>query len=330
MSKPWESEPCSGRGAEAAMSAEIAVVSMSGGKDSLATWLVAVDRMGRENCRAVFADTGNEHELTIDYVTDYLPTICGQVVWLRANFDRQIAGKRAYVAKVWREEGVPESIVENALSVLHPTGNPFLDLCIWKGRFPSRKAQFCTQELKRRPLDDYMLGLLEQGHEVSSWRGIRRDESQHRANAKEHDVAPEGWKIEHPIVDWTAQQVIDFVRSRGVKLNPLYSLGMRRVGCMPCINAGKDELLEIAKRFPQHIDRIREWERLVCLAAKRGWTTFFTDKTEGEESNAEIYDRLNIDARVRWAKTQRGGRKADWIRESEPPQSCSSLYGLCE
>lgn len=308
----------------------LAVVSTSGGKDSMATWIIAAERMGKENCRAVFVDTGNEHELTIEYVTDYLPTICGPVTILKANFDRQIAGKRAYVERVWREEGVPEAIIENALSVLHPTGNPFLDLCVWKGRFPARKAQFCTQELKRGPLDNYMLDLIGQGYEVSSWRGIRRDESQNRANALEHDRAAEGWAIEHPIVAWTAQQVIDFVRSKGVKLNPLYSQGMGRVGCMPCINCNKDELLEISKRFPQHVDRIREWERLVCMAAKRGWTTFFTDAALDDESDQEIHERLNIDSRIRWAQTKRGGRKLDWIRQMEPAPACSSLYGLCE
>lgn len=333
--------------------AETAVVSTSGGKDSLAAALIARDRLGQENCRSAFCDTGNEHELTLIYVHEYLPTVFGPITILKASFDRQIAGKRAYVAKTWREEGVPEEFVERALSVLQPTGNPFFDLCVWKGRFPSRMAQFCTQELKRAPLDDYMLRLLEEGLEVSSWRGIRRDESQNRADALEHDVAAEGWKIEHPIVDWSAQQTIDFVRSRGVKLNPLYSLGMKRVGCMPCINCGKDELLEISKRFPDHVARIREWEGLVSLAAKRGWTTFFTEPAkisrkalpgwrhemtdkEGNpfehwiEPDAEIYKRANIDARIRWAQTAHGGRKVDWIREMQPAPACSSMYGLCE
>lgn len=308
----------------------LAVVSVSGGKDSTATALIALDRVGREGCRFVFADTGNEHELTLEYVNDYLPTVVGPITTLRADFSRQIAGKRVYVERVWREEGVPEAIVERALSVLQPTGNPFLDLCVWKGRFPSRKAQFCTQELKRAPLDAMMLNLLEEGYELSSWRGIRRDESENRRNAQEHERAAEGWDIEHPIVAWTAQEVVDFVVGRGVRLNPLYSMGMGRVGCMPCINCTKDELLEISKRFPLHINRIREWESLVCLAAKRGWTTFFCDSAEEGETDAAIFYRMNIDGRVRWAQTKRGGRQADFIRALEPAPACSSLYGLCE
>lgn len=312
------------------MSTTLAVVSISGGKDSTATGIIALDRVGRDTCRFVFADTGNEHEATLEYVQDYLPTVFGPVETLRADFSHQIARKRAYVERVWTEEGVPEAIIRNALSVLHPTGNPFLDLCIWKGRFPARKAQFCTQELKRYPLDNYMLDLMALGYELSSWRGIRRDESENRRNAQEHEHAAEGWSIEHPIVAWTAQQTVDFVRSRGVLLNPLYSQEMKRVGCMPCINCGKDELLAISKRFPDHVERIREWERLVCMASKRGCSTFFTDKAEDEESDESIRRRLNIDARIRWAQTKRGGRKTDWIRQLEKPATCSSLYGLCE
>jgi 3'-phosphoadenosine 5'-phosphosulfate sulfotransferase (PAPS reductase)/FAD synthetase len=308
----------------------LAIVSVSGGKDSTATALLAMDRMGRENCRFVFADTGNEHELTLQYVNEYMPTIFGEVITLRADFTRLIAGKREYVTHKWPLKGVSPEIVERALSVLKVTGNPFLDLCTWKGRFPSRKAQFCTQELKRRPLDAYMMDRLAEGWELSSWRGIRRDESQNRRHAKASEMAAEGWRIEHPIVEWTAQETVDFVLNRGVLLNSLYSLGMKRVGCMPCINCGKDELLEISKRFPDHIDRIREWEAIVSMAAKRGRTTFFTDKAEDGETDEAIFDRLNIDQRIIWAQSQFGGRKADWIRELEPSETCSSVYGLCE
>jgi len=340
--------------AEKTVSKPLAIVSVSGGKDSTATALLAMDRLGRENCRLVFADTGNEHELTLEYVYDYMPTVFGPIETVKADFTRQIAGKRAYVETKWPLKGVPPDIVARALGVLHPTGNPFLDLCIWKGRFPSRKAQFCTQELKRYPLDNYMLERLAEGWELSSWRGIRRDESQNRADALEHERAAEGWMIEHPIVAWTAQQTVDFVISRGVRLNPLYSMGMGRVGCMPCINCQKDELNEISKRAPLHIDRIREWERLVGLAAKRGWTTFFADaalislveipgwtKTwiEDEddeepywgwvEPDPEIFNRLRIDKRVEWAKTAHGGRQQDFIRQQEPA-ACASAYGLCE
>lgn len=330
----------------------VRVVSVSGGKDSTVTALLAMDV---DACpRLVFADTGNEHELTYAYVREYLPKALGlPIEEVRADFADRIAAKRVYVAEKWAGKGVPDDIIVRALAVLaEPTGNPFIDLCLWKGRFPSRKAQFCTQELKRYPLDALMLDAIGAGHQVESWRGVRKDESQNRRNAQARERAAEGWDVVHPIVDWTADQVVQFIQDRGVELNPLYRLGMKRVGCMPCINCSKDELSEIARRFPQHIDKIREWEGLLAQAAKRGFSTFFTDRAldvptgelrqeedeDGElltvsvtrlETNAEIFARLNIDARVQWANTVRGGKQFALFKTGEPNE-CQSVYGLCE
>ncbi|MBS0417965.1 MAG: phosphoadenosine phosphosulfate reductase family protein [Proteobacteria bacterium] len=305
------------------------VVSLSGGKDSTAVALLARQQHAAPDCRFVFADTGNEHEITLDYVHRYLPTIVGPIATVRADFSYEIEAKRQYARSIWPTEGVPEVFVERALSVLRPTGVPFLDLCLWKGRFPSRKAQFCTQHLKRIPLDQYLLDRMLEGYEVESWRGIRREESLNRRNAVERERVAEGFDIVQPIVTWSAQQVVDFVLAHGVALNPLYRQGMHRVGCLPCINCQKDELLEIAKRFPEHIDKIREWEHLVSMAAKRGWTTFFADSFLPGETIEQIAERMCIDARVRWAKTAHGGRQSDFLRESAPA-ACSSVYGLCD
>lgn len=332
---------------------KLAVCSDSTGKDSGITIELAIEAHGRENVRIAFADTGNEHDLVYEHL-EYQRSRYGEIVTLRADFSQRIANKRLYVEAQWPAKGVPPEIVKRALSVLHPTGVAFLDLCLWKGRFPTRKAQFCTQELKRYPLDNYMLELMAQGFELESWRGIRRDESDNRRNAKEREIAAEGWEVVHPIVGWTAEQVIAEHARRGLKLNPLYRLGMGRVGCMLCINANKNEINVSSKRFPEHIDKIREWERLVGLAAKRGWTTFFTDAalvsdvaipgwredslTDEKtgvtrrvwiEPDPDIYERLRIDKRVEWSQTQHGGRKQDWIRQA-PVEPCTSVYGLCE
>lgn len=308
----------------------IAVVSLSGGKDSTATALLALER-DPTACRFVFADTGNEHQLTYSYVREYLPQRLGiQIDEVRADFTSAIERKRRYIAEKWVEKGVPQASVERALAVLHPTGNPFLDLCMMKGRFPSRMAQFCTQELKRYPLDAYLMQLASTGVPVESWRGVRRDESRNRAHSKAREMTAEGYEIVLPIVDWDAHRVVSYVRERKVELHPLYRLGMGRVGCMPCINCGKDELAEIAARFPEHIDRIREWESIVSAASKRGFSTFFTASCEDVgDDPAASFAHLRIDARVDWAKTTHGGKQYDLLKAA-PPSTCSSVYGLCE
>lgn len=305
------------------------VVSVSGGKDSTACAILALDQYPRDEVRLVFADTGNEHEQTYRYVLDYMPAALGIAVdVVRPSFAEQIARKAEFVRTKWPEHGVSEDKIRLALAVLKPTGIPYLDLCIWKGRFPSRKAQFCTEQLKTLPLAEYQNDLLDAGYLVESWQGVRADESLNRRNLPEREDRGGGLSIYRPILRWTAQQTVDFVRSRGFQINPLYRQGMGRVGCMPCINARKSEIAEIASRFPEHVERIAEWERLVSEASKPDASTFFHAPKKGL-SIEEAVRAANIRAIVEWSKTTRGGRQYDLLHDDEAP-ACSSAYGLCE
>lgn len=305
------------------------IISVSGGKDSTALLLLAIER-GAESMQAVFADTGNEHSITYDYV-QYLSDTVFPIRTVRADFSRQIAGKREFVLTKWADKwGAPQEAIDRAAAALVPTGIPFLDLCIWKGRFPSTMRAFCSEELKRNPIIDQVQSLALRTGDVISWQGVRRDESIKRRFLAERELkitAPNGnelWNY-RPILDWTADECFAMHRRHGVKHNPLYEQGMARVGCMPCINCRKDELNEIAKRFPEVIDRIREWETAVKLASRRGGATFFPAPSDDSEWSAT----QTIDMVVKWAATSRGGRQRDFFREMDGP-SCSSIYGLCE
>lgn len=298
-------------------------LSISGGKDSTAMLLLAMER--GETFRVIFADTGNEHQAVYDYLAYLEQQTCVAIQHVKADFSAEIARKRVYVETKWRENGVQESIIADALSVLTPTGNPFLDLCIWKGRFPSRRAQFCTEELKRNPLlEQVILPALENG-EVESWQGIRADESANRAKYPEHADQGGGLHIYRPILKWTVDDVFAIHRKHNVKPNPLYTMGMGRVGCMPCINAAKGELAEIANRFPNEVARIREWENIVSKASKRGASSFFhVGKTPGDQID-------NVDGVIQWARTSRGGKIYSLF--SQPAMytgGCASSYGLCD
>lgn len=313
------------------------VVNVSGGKDSTATLLIALERFGRSRVVPITMDTGNEHEATYEYL-GYLEQALGiQITRLKADFSEEIANKRMFIArdqrigrdKRGRKLRWTNKAKRRALSVLHPTGNPFLDLVIWKGRFPSRLAQFCTQELKRDVAIMFQLGLVDKGHRVVSWQGVRRDESANRRNAKMFERSGPRVYAYRPIVDWSADDVFRFCESRGIEPNPLYKQGMRRVGCMPCINVGKSELMEIALRFPCHIDRIEEWERRASDATKRGFSTMMCDSRSAKDRRV-VYRDLNIRSRVEWSKTSRGGRQYSLFAEPSDIDACSSAYGLCE
>jgi len=312
------------------------VVSFSGGKDSTALLLLALDRCPRESIEVIFCDTGNEHQITYDYLDYIEQALDVRINRLRADFSGEFARKRLFIARdrrtrrddKGRKVRWSNKAKRRALEILHPTGNPFLDLCLIKGRFPSRKMQFCTERLKRDPAVRFQLSLADQGYRVITWQGVRRDESHSRRNAKLSERLGPGMYAFRPLVDWTAMDCVNFVTSKGVVLNPLYKQGMGRVGCMPCINVGKKELNEIATRFPDHIQRIAEWERMVSAGSKRGFSTFSSEK-DGEQDPRIIFDRLRIESRVEWAKTTRGGQQYDLLGSVDSP-ACSSAYGLCE
>jgi len=311
------------------------MVSVSGGKDSTATLLLALER-GVKNIHCVFADTGNEHELTYEYL-DYLESRLEiKIQRVKPDFSAELERKRTITMEKWRKDGVSAAVIERAVSVLQPSGNPFLDMCMWKGRFPSSRAQFCTQELKVKPITDIAVWpLLREYDTIESWQGIRWAESRSRATYVEREgIEPDAERVfaYRPILSWTAEQVFEFHRSHGVKWNPLYEKGMGRVGCMPCINSRKDELSSIAKQFPEVIERLREWEELVSMASKLGSGTFFcatNDPTVNSDDDVS-HKTHGIDRMVQWSSTSRGGRQKQLIASDEEPSMCRSIYGLCE
>jgi 3'-phosphoadenosine 5'-phosphosulfate sulfotransferase (PAPS reductase)/FAD synthetase len=303
----------------------IHLVSASGGKDSTATLLLSLKQFP-DSTFAVFADTGNEHEATLEYL-GYLEAALGiRIERIKADFSDRFERRRNWILQHWPEKGVPAERCEHAAKLMQPTGVPYLDICMLKGRFPSRTSQFCTQELKTKPLAEYALWFIDTlDVDVWSWQGVRRDESTNRANAKGFEDLTGGLFAFRPIAGWTAQQTVDFVKSCGLELNPLYKQGMGRVGCMPCINANKAELAEISRRFPEHIGRIAEWERLVAGVSKCSAASFFAAPNDGR---GDLRGR-NVTAYIQWARTFRGGVHQNPQWQEEAP-ACASSYGLCE
>lgn len=307
------------------------IVSFSGGKDSTAVYLMYL-KWGIP-FRAIFADTGNEHEITLNYVRALHKKTGGpEIEWIKADFTERFAKKRQTMQEKWPLDGVPQEQIDRALELFRPTGNPFLDLCMLKGRFPSTKARFCTEELKTLPMLNQIIFPALRNGPVVSVHGVRAQESRSRAQQSMFDWGDGGAIIWRPIQKWLHEDVFALHREMGIRPNPLYFQGMGRVGCMPCIMCKKGEVLEISRRFPEHVERIAEWEKIVAAVSKRGLATFFADDTavkpEGYDPEVEGY--YGIHDIVEWSKTSRGGRQYDFLNYIDDSPSCSSQYGLCE
>lgn len=204
------------------------IISFSGGKDSTALLLWARENL--DDYIVVWMDTGWEHDITYAYV-DYI--------------DRELIGG-------------------NLIRLKSDKYNGFEDLAIKRGRVPSTKARFCTQELKLFPVMKFYDTLRDE-YEIHSYVGIRADESFSRSKMKEvnFDLDYFGVWIHRPLLKWKAEDVFAIMKKHNVEPNPLYKMGMKRVGCMPCIMSNHKDMREIVKRFPDVVDRIRELEQKI-------------------------------------------------------------------
>ena len=322
------------------------IVAFSGGKDSLATLLTAIERGIDFEC--CFADTGNEHPITYEYV-GYVEQKTGITIQrVKADFSDRIEKKREYIRKRWDKpftttrwgkvktrRALTEEEIQRALDTLHPTGNPFLDLILQKGMMPTPRQKFCSMELKQLPMmEQVYLPLMDAGKVPICWQGVRAQESPARSRYEPVEVTGDGLVLYRPLLLATHEDVFRIAKRHGVKPNPLYEQGMTRVGCMPCINCSNRELAEIGRRFPEHIDRIAEWERLVAktsrnpLSQETDVCSFFPFKSVEPGSVFTAHDAV---ARAPKHTSYKKWQNDEWYQDDIDPDACSAVYPIvCE
>ena len=74
----------------------------------------------------------------------------------------------------------------------------------------------------------------------------------------------------NPIIDWSDQEVWEYIRSEKISVNPLYEMGFFRVGCIGCPMAGKQRYREF-RIFPTYERAYRHaFEKMLELRKKAG------------------------------------------------------------
>ena len=195
------------------------VVPISGGKDSQACAKLAVETFGSQNVRGLFCDTKFEHDLTYAHIEK-----------ISDMYDIQI--------DTINEGSVEEKVIQHK-------------------RFPAPLIRFCTNELKIIPSKKYYKALSEKQGGFEVWYGMRSSESTDRKKRYKGKVSNEiytpnevstvypkylgkkGVRFRLPIIDWSREEVMDYLEKTE---NPLYKMGMDRVGCFPCLAGGKKSI----------------------------------------------------------------------------------------
>jgi 3'-phosphoadenosine 5'-phosphosulfate sulfotransferase (PAPS reductase)/FAD synthetase len=268
------------------------VASVSGGKDSTA--MILALREAGIGARYAFADTGWEAPETYEYI-GYLRQKIGIVI------DVVAVGDDSYENMASLPSSTYGAMVKR---VRHRAGLPWQDAAVVHTR--------------AQPLRRYHDRLIEMtGIETVSVMGVRATESESRAKMVEWEDEPEGprlWGgyVWRPLLQWTIEDVLTIHNRHGVKVNPLYQRGHSRVGCYPCIYASKEEIRLVAQHAPERIDEIRALENA-------DEATFFQTQRKGFGG---------IDAVVKWARTDHGGRQFPLFAPA--PRGGCMQWGICD
>ena len=145
--------------------------------------------------------------------------------------------------------------------------------------YPSRYARFCCSFLKEYKVCDRAI------------QGIRRSESRNRAERyKEPEIcrvysAKEKVKVYLPILEWTDQDVEEFIKERNIKCHPLYYRGgqfdvTKRLGCVGCPLQSRKKRIQEFKNNPK---MLKAWIRA-------GQKYFLSDKYQKGKSYFKFKD----------------------------------------
>lgn len=78
-------------------------------------------------------------------------------------------------------------------------------------------------------------------------------------------------RVVNPIIDWTDNDVWDYLKSEKIPYNPLYDCGFNRVGCIGCPLAGKNSRNRDFARYPKYkAAYISAFDRMIAARAETG------------------------------------------------------------
>lgn len=84
-----------------------------------------------------------------------------------------------------------------------------------------------------------------------------------------------GKRVVNPIVDWKTDDVLDYIESEHITMNPLYGCGFSRVGCIGCPMAGKAGREAEFAMFPKFkAAYIRAFDTMLITRIERGMEAY--------------------------------------------------------
>lgn len=125
----------------------------------------------------------------------------------------------------------------------------------WKHTPPTRRFRYCCEILKEYG-----------GRGRTVIDGVRWAESVRRSKRQLYERCSKNDDTFylHPIIDWSDEDVWNYINSNGLKYCSLYDEGFKRIGCIMCPMASEKQIMIEAKRWPKYYKALmRTFERML-------------------------------------------------------------------
>lgn len=141
--------------------------------------------------------------------------------------------------------------------------NPDRDFDYWLKQFnnflPSPQTRWCTRQLKIRPFEQWVQGMLKQGIKVYSYVAIRSDEDYREGYSSKNNNLIIRLPFKEAGVDKAG--VMDILESAGLGL-PKYYEWRSRSGCTFCFYQQKIEWIRLYERNREAFEDAKRYEKL--------------------------------------------------------------------
>lgn len=221
------------------------IVTVSGGKDSTAMLLWALENLPPSALRIVHNPTGASWP-----ESDWYLSMLKEVLEVEIEFAR--AGDRPLPP---RRDGRPRQPFAHATNLY--------DMVHLRGMWPSFWQRYCTHYLKEWPIRLFARTV----PDSVILLGERRTESKRRADLPYAGDLFKGQKaykhsVYRPILDWTEHDVMAMLARHHLPLNSVYNY-TDRVGCWCCPLARRSQAVTFCELHPDQAKRWAELERTI-------------------------------------------------------------------
>jgi hypothetical protein len=216
------------------------VISFSGGRTSgYLTKRLLEEKNKWKDVIVIFANTGQEHEKTLEFINNCDKKFGFNTVWIEA------------IAHPGERKTSTAKIVD--YKTASRDGRPFEDV-IAKYGIPWSKAGHCTRELKEQPIKNYLreLGLNKTNRVMAI--GIRADESHRKSKVAEEN------NFIYPLIDWDIdkEDVLSWWEDQDFDLEIPEHMG----NCVWCWKKSYIKLVTVMREKPEAFDFPERMEKL--------------------------------------------------------------------